>query len=718
MAEFDEYLQKCKYVNAPLKWAREQWNSYVKFLSKRIDGFASYQKKVNYAVGSEESVGINQCVLVGTTENASYGGTPIFSSTADIQNTLAAAFVADSPYSFFGAAARQKNISSVKNVRGLLTAVTVREFVAALGNFDGISEIISDYYSASRSFTINTKIEIDPDTSLPISVMNDFGDWIVPTIKWYYDDVAVVDGEPITTVKDDIPIFIPCFFTQTRAIERKWYEAQSISGHTRLVPKQDMIGTSPLLYPISPPFVDGKTGSEYRQFNFITRKYVTAKWGATPNDYVVNMFSTPNARVIPYVPLFAVDTTRAARGVIEIANAMNNVGIPTGRSEPFSAYKNVQSVIDFFADFGVHLYTDITDIYSQPDGDREQDNEINPDNPDDPLPAFPDNTSDVIPIERAYITASSFGNSNVYTPTTTKSFLNWVCDSSVSIDNWKRLFANPADVITGILIYNLDIVQHDSALTRLNSETNILGVTTPIANYSIINGYNNIIDGGTINLQAYYGNYSDFTNMTYQLFAPFVGFVSLRACDVVNKTLSLKYAVDFATGSAVAFVTSDSKLIYSAPCSVCGKIPLSISDRNQQILNNTFSALNSIGGIVGGIASGNVGGAVSAALGGKYQFQTNYAARGSMTSVNMFSLFPAFIERTRYDLFLPSGEKTYVGAAYQTAAGAPTTDFTTVINAADVGGYVECEFVQISSAAATEEEKAQIIALLKSGIYI
>lgn len=715
MAEFDEYLQKCKYVNAPLKWAREQWNSYIKFLSKRIDGYRYYQSKVRFQVGSEQEIGTNQSVILGVDTDSVFSDAPAFSDSSDQHSSLSAATNATSPDDFF--TTHQKNVAEVKNVRGLLTTVSVSDFIKNETNRTGLCELIANYYYDPGVGGINSNpySEVDPEGEKVIDVKEKYSDWVVPVIEWFYDEQKIVDGEPVMSVKNDIKMFCPDFLVQTRAVQRKWYETKSISGHTMLTPKQDMISTSPILYRISPPFRNPQGGTNH---SFIWRQYVTSAWDKTGITAKVYMFDTPNSRWLPYVPLASFVESVPPSGVITIENSMNKVGHASAKGPIFYAYRTTQAVIDFFADFGVHLYTDISDIYSQPDGDREQDNEINPDNPDEPLPAFPDNTTDVIPIERAYITASSFGNSNVYTPTTTKSFLNWVCDSSVSIENWKRLFANPADVITGILLYNLDIVQHDSALTRLNSETNILGVTTPIANYSIIDGYNNIIDGGSINLQAYYGNYSDFTNMTYQLFAPFVGFVSLRACDVVNKTLSLKYAVDFATGAAVAFVTSDNKLVYSAPCSVCGKIPLSISDRNQQILNNTFSALNSIGGIVGGIASGNVGGAVSAALGGKYQFQTNYAARGSMTSVNMFSLFPAFIERTRYDLFLPSGEKTYVGAAYQTAAGAPTTDFTTVINAADVGGYVECEFVQISSATATEEEKAQIIALLKSGIYI
>ena len=296
----------------------------------------------------------------------------------------------------------------------------------------------------------------------------------------------------------------------------------------------------------------------------------------------------------------------------------------------------------------------------------------------------------------------------------------WICDSTVDIGNWARLFANPADVITGINLYNLDIVAHDNSRVQHNAETNILGVHTAIPNYAILDGYNNIVDGGTLHLQAYYGNYADFTSMTYQMFIPFVGFTPLRACDVVNKTLHLYYAVDFATGAAVAFVNSDDKLIYTSPCTVAGKIPLSTSDKNSQMINNTLAMIGGIGGIIGGIASGRPDKAINAATGGLtgLQLQTNYTNKGSLSSTNIYKLLPAFIERTRYDLFLPSNDSNYLGAKYQNYAGAPSTQFDTLLNCVDAGGYVQSDVVYITSQTATEREKQQIIDLIKSGIYL
>ena len=452
--------------------------------------------------------------------------------------------------------------------------------------------------------------------------------------------------------------------------------------------------------------------------------YVWANW-VSPTEYMGVVTGIDNA---PYVTLVNGDTSASIDA--EIKRTINldvpaiNLGfargyerLPNKNIGIFPAYKSVQDIIDLFADYGIKLFTDKKDAANPPPSD---DGKINPDNPSEQIPYYPDNSTEKTPIEQAYITPSTFGQSCVYTPLTTKDFLRWVCDNTVDVGKWARLFANPVDVILGINLYNLDIVAHDTARVAHNAQTNILGVTSDIPNYSILDGYNNIVDGGTLTLQAYYGNYADFTSMTYQMFIPFVGFTTLRACDVVNRTLHLYYAVDFATGAAVAFVNSDDRLIYTAPCNVAGKIPVSTSDKNSQMINNTLSAFSAVGGLLGGIASGNVGGGVGALLNGLggMQLQTNYANKGSLSSVNIYKLLPAFIERTRYDLFFPSGEQQYLGAKYQTAAGAPSTQFDTLLHCVDAGGFVQSDVVYLTSQTATDAEKQQIIDLIKSGIYL
>ena len=571
------------------------------------------------------------------------------------------------------------------------------------------------------NYNSNNQPLFDLTTRLPNNEFPDYANKIVPVITWYYDDA---DGNRASALQQ---FTFAKWYTANKYQLKKYKNEQVPFGGGHQDTWQTSTYTTPdIIYcSISAPYVSSKksTYSGNTGRGALLNGAIYSTW----DGGVANITVTHNPA--PFYTMLRIGWENAVASSYKIYPVNSgagyaNVGILNdGASFPapevVPVFDSVEDIITLFDDYGIVVTTDWDEVLN-PTPTPEESATPNPDPTDREIPNFPDNTTDYTPVEPAYITPSTFGQSCVYTPTTTRDFLNWVCDNTVDIGNWARLFANPADVITGINLYNLDIVAHDAAHVEAKTETNILGVTTPIPNYTLLGGYNNIVDGGTLHLQAYYGNYADFTSMTYQMYVPFVGFTTLRACDVVNKTLHLYYAVDFATGSAVAFVNSDDKLIYTSPCTVAGKIPLSTSDRNSQMINNTLSVLGGLSGLLGGVASGNVGGGVGALMGGLggLQMQTNYSNKGSLSSVNIYKLIPAFVERTRYDLFMPSNDSAYINAKYQTAAGAPSTQFDTLLNCVDAGGFVQSDVVYLTSQTATEAEKQQIIDLIKSGIYL
>lgn len=606
------------------------------------------------------------------------------------------------------------------NIVGLLTPVKVSDFMTQK-NFTTITRL---YAATTEGGGINYQTIVDTTTKKCVDETTLFGDYVVPVIEWFYTDN---NGE---RQKLNDVLFLYYFFTTTafEAIEHKQRSLFGGTYHTYTPITVPITGDGIGYFTFSPPYrhtstlkipqtvvSDGFLGSGV-VYNHFPDGSVSSR------DTYIARHSAPYVLLIPDTRTISSDNYILPLYSVDVDGISSPVGLGVaytgyGGDERFPAYKDIQSVIDLFADYGMTVTTDLDTALNPPETD---DGKINPSNPSEELPFYPDNSTEKTPIEPAYITPSTFAQARVYNPLTTRDFLTWICDNTVDISNWARLFANPVDVITGINIFNLDIVAHDSAHTVYNSATNILGVQTNIPNYSIIDGYNNIIDGGTLRLPAYYGNYADFTSMTYQMFIPFVGFTTLRACDVVNRTLHLYYAVDFSTGSAVAFVNSDEQLIYSSPCTVAGKIPLSVSDKNSQMINNTLSIFGGISGLLGGVASGNVGGGIGAlfnGLGG-LQLQTNYANKGSLSAVNMYRLLPAFIERTRYDLFFPSNDQQYKGAKYQAVSGAPSTQYDVLINCVNNDGFVQAADVRLVAPSATDAEKEQIITLIKSGIYL
>ena len=606
--------------------------------------------------------------------------------------------------------------TDVSSIRGYVEFTTVAQYMADNG-FVHANRLFANPSNGTANFSPLGLYDLTTKTLINDS--GQFSDYVVPKVTWL---VRGADGGLTSLSK----AFSPIFWVTAR--QNNYTDPTTLLGSPFLQLKVNTLARGELVYfGIGIPHLSGvKSDYQYRETLFYSG-YTKCSWGNYNDDTTrsITVYGNDPA-VVPWVTFSASTTTPEATtsplykvtATSGIGMSAVNLGVQTGGiSNIFPAYVDAESFIELCKDFGVFVSTDLDELSEYNPTD---DIKINPDTPYDPIPYLPDNTTDTTPIEPATITPSTFGQACVYNPATLKEFLMWVCDSTVDIGNWARLFANPADVITGINLYNLDIVRHDAAHVQHNAQTNILGVATNIPNYSILGGYNNIIDGGSLNLKAYYGNYADYTSMTYQMFIPFVGFTSLRACDVVNKTLHLYYAVDFATGSAVAFVNSDDKLIYTSPCTVAGKIPLSTSDRNSQIINNTLSVLGGLSGLLGGVASGNVGGGVGALMGGLggLQMQTNYANKGSLSAVNIYSLLPAFVERTRYDLFFPSDDQQYLGAKYQGAAGAPSTTFDTLVNCANAGGFVQSDVVYITSGTATETEKAEIASLIKSGIYL
>lgn len=714
-------LDKCKAISAPAVQIRALFNSYFQN-GVKTDGGAGprgYQANTCLSFQTVQEYNAGKVYVLDAENNYNPPAAVVLRGTTNNDSR----FVPDTIRPNDRFTALPSNLTStleMNNLRGYLIPHKVANFVGEGAHISKIynNQTVNNYQVGGLTPAFGYCSLVNTDSLTPVDDLPAYSEWFVPQIQWVYEDV---NGN--TQVVDKALMFY--YFFSASSTRFKVGENKSALGSSYVLYKYSVhAAQTPYHFAFSPPYVSAATNrySNAIATGGICSGAVYVKWGS-PDIYHTHSIENAGA---PYVLLGNFPATFSATQIFEVEDKVGIsatkqlyvTGLPNRSGQQvFPAYKSVEEIVAHFADYGIKLYTDLDECVQAPPS---EDGKINPDNPAEQIPYFPDNSTETTPIEQAYITPSTFAQSCVYNPLTTRDFLRWICDNTVDIGNWKRLFSNPVDVITGINLYNLDIPAHDSAHTRFNSQTNILGVTSDIANYSILDGYNNIVSGGELTLQAYYGNYADFTSMTYQMFIPFVGFTSLRACDVVNHTLRLYYAVDFATGSAVAFVNSDDRLIYSSPCTVAGKIPLSTSDKNSQMINNTLSILGSVGGLMGGIASGNVGGGVGALLNGLggLQMQTNYSNKGSLSAVNIYKLLPAFIERTRYDLFFPSDDQQYIGAKYQGAAGAPSTYFDALINSADAGGFVQADVVYLTSQTATDAEKQQIITLIKSGIYL
>lgn len=145
-----------------------------------------------------------------------------------------------------------------------------------------------------------------------------------------------------------------------------------------------------------------------------------------------------------------------------------------------------------------------------------------------------------------------------------------------------------------------------------------------------INNFADYIDAGSVTVPSHYGDFRDYTDTQYMLYLPYCGTVQLNAGDVVGNTLSVQYAVDFASGGCIAYVdlrTGDGHgyPIAALPGQIGADVPLSATNAGQVAAQFARDAMN-IAQIIGSVPekqvssgisgfmaarSGNVGGAIS-----------------------------------------------------------------------------------------------------------
>lgn len=99
--------------------------------------------------------------------------------------------------------------------------------------------------------------------------------------------------------------------------------------------------------------------------------------------------------------------------------------------------------------------------------------------------------------------------------------------------------------------------------------------------------------------------YEPYTN--YQLYIPFVGWVTIKSNEFIGKRILIYYGVDISTGFATAYIRNytDGKVIFSTPCQLGIKLPINTSNAEELIRQKQNNVLNmNLGLISSGVATG------------------------------------------------------------------------------------------------------------------
>ena len=214
---------------------------------------------------------------------------------------------------------------------------------------------------------------------------------------------------------------------------------------------------------------------------------------------------------------------------------------------------------------------------------------------------------------------------------------------------------------------------------------------------------------GSVTIQEYWGNALDYAPYTEaEMFLPFVGMKKIDIDDIMNKTVSVDYNIDLLGGEAVCYVTVDNRVLYDFRCNLMSSVPISASSY-ASLYSGILRAASSL---AVGAAAGGVGGAATGGLTSAVNVMASKHSsieRGSDLTPNagVLGLLTPYIILHRPVQSLP--------ANFGHFKGYPSNITRTL---SSVSGYTEVSYIHLDGVPATDAEKEEIYALLKSGVIL
>lgn len=145
-----------------------------------------------------------------------------------------------------------------------------------------------------------------------------------------------------------------------------------------------------------------------------------------------------------------------------------------------------------------------------------------------------------------------------------------------------------------------------------------------------------MINCGSAAFPETYGDYRDYEPYCkLAVMLPFVGTKELKISSYINKTITIKYAVDVTTGACTAYLLADAIIIDSFDGSMQVNRPVTGNDQQRQassvfegVMKTGLSAVGTVGQVAGGVAGGAaIGGAL-----GSFEAQTAASIAGGAVS--------------------------------------------------------------------------------------
>ena len=265
----------------------------------------------------------------------------------------------------------------------------------------------------------------------------------------------------------------------------------------------------------------------------------------------------------------------------------------------------------------------------------------------------------------------------------------------------EKMFTQPIDAVIGLhTLYHSGLPLGSSEAIKLGSVT-----ATGCTGTLVTNQYCQV-DCGSVSIPEFYGNVEDYQPYTKaEIFLPFCGFKELDVNDIMGGSVYVKYKIDIFTGACVATIgvmrdgVSQALYAFEGNCAV--QQPVTSADYSR-IVSGLLT-------VAAGVATGGTGAAVlgaGALLSGAHRI--SYPRSGTV-GANIGACLP----KTPY--ILVRRPLAFNASNYQNYYGYPSKWTVTL---GSCHGFTKAEVVHLDQIACTDDEKAEILQLLKEGVIL
>lgn len=273
--------------------------------------------------------------------------------------------------------------------------------------------------------------------------------------------------------------------------------------------------------------------------------------------------------------------------------------------------------------------------------------------------------------------------------------------------NFKKLFSDPMNCLIGLSIIPVRPTLGGAQNVKFGN------ITTNVALNKLSSQWAEV-DCGTVSIKEYVGSFLDYSPyVNISLYLPYIGYRELSPDDVMNDSIHVVYHIDCLTGGCCAFVECGNKgLLYTFNGSCIANVPITAINYSGAI-QNAVSAVGSLAMTGVGIATGaapvaamgvasGLSNAANTAINSKPSIQRSGNMGGA---AGLMSYQKPLLVITRPRMSVPDKLNKFVGL---------TTNVTMPLSSCV--GFTQVELIHLDGIPCTDNERSELLSLLKQGV--